>query len=224
VDAAELAGKYDAHYYAHNCGSPYARDAAWLGLFAGIADRLVSDVLGGGPDGGAVLDAGCAWGLLVEALRERGVEAYGLEVSDYALANVAEEVRPYCAKGSIADPLPRRYRLVVCIEVLEHMTSQDAERALANICAHTDDVLFSSTPFDYKEATHVNVQPPERWGELFARHGFFRDVEHDASYITPWAVRFRRRNEPLPRLVRDYERKYFLLWKENVDLRRGARL
>ena len=33
-------------------------------------------------------------------------------------------------------------------------------------------------------------------------------------------MRFRRRNDPLPRLVRDYERKFWLLWKENTDLRK----
>lgn len=31
-------------------------------------------------------------------------------------------------------------------------------------------------------------------------------------------VRFPRVNELLPRVVRDYERKFWLLWKENQDL------
>ena len=48
---------------------------------------------------------------------------------------------------------------------------------MANLCPHTADVLFSSTPFDYDEATHLNVQPPDYWAALFARHGFYRDVD-----------------------------------------------
>jgi hypothetical protein len=99
------------------------------------------------------------------------------------------------------------------------MEPQDARRAAENLCRHTDDILFSSTPFDYKEATHYNVRPPEYWSELFAKYGFFRDVDYDATYITDWAVRYRKLEEPLHRHVRNYERKYWLLWKENKDLR-----
>ena len=88
------------------------------------------------------------------------------------------------------------------------MTAEDAEAAIANFCRHTDDVLFSSSPVDYREPTHVNVRRPEYWAEQFARHGFHRDVDFDASFVTSWATRFRRRREPMHRLVRDYERRY----------------
>lgn len=205
---------FDAHYYAHNCGRPYQRDEEWLRFFGGIADRIVSDI-----QPATVLDAGCAWGFLVEALRKRDVKAFGVDISEYAIQNVLEDIRPYCWVGSVADPFPQNYDLIVSIEVLEHMPQKEAEKAVANFCQHTDHVLFSSTPFDYKEATHFNVHPPEYWAELFARQGFFREVDFDASFVTPWAVHFRRKNEPLVKMVREYERKFFLLWKENVDLR-----
>jgi len=162
-------------------------------------------------------------GFLVEELRRRGVECYGVDISEYAIARVHPDVRPFCWVGSITEPFPQRYDLIVCIEIVEHMPAAEAEKAIANLCQHTDDILFSSTPFDYKELTHFNVQPPEYWAELFARQGFFRDVDFDASFIVPWAVRFRRKTEPLPRLVREYERRFWLLWKENVDLRELGR-
>jgi hypothetical protein len=179
-----------------------------------VAERIVSDI---GP--GTVLDAGCGWGFLVEKLRERNVEAWGIDVSEYAIEKVHEDIRPYCRVASALDPLPHKYDLVITIEVLEHMPSAEAGRAAANLCAYTDDILFSSTPFDYKEATHFNVRPPEEWAELFARQGFLRDVDFDASFVTPWALRLRRQDETKVRMVREYERKFFLLWKENVDLR-----
>ena len=47
----------------------------------------------------------------------------------------------------------------------------------------------------------MNVRPPEYWAEQFARQGFVRDVDFDASFITPWAVRFRRSAEPLHRVI-----------------------
>jgi hypothetical protein len=103
---------------------------------------------------------------------------------------------------------------------LEHLPQSDAERAIAYFCQASDDILFSSTPLDYREVTHFNVQPIEYWTYQFALHGFVRDVDFDASFITPWAVRFRRNREPWPRVLQDYERRFWLLWKENSDLRR----
>ena len=72
---------------------------------------------------------------------------------------------------------------------------------------------------DYKEATHFNVQPPDYWAALFARHGFVRDVDFDARFITDWAVRFRKNAEPVHRIVQAFERKFWLLWQENTGLR-----
>lgn len=207
---------FDAYYYANCCGRPYARDEQWLRFFAGIADRIAADTPGTGLK---VLDAGCAMGLLVEALRARGVDAEGLDISEYAIAKVEGPARGHCRVASLTDPLPGRYDLIVCIEVLEHMPAADAQAALTNICAHTDDVLFSSSPFDLAEATHVNVLPPEGWAELFAREGFLRDLDYDASYITPWAVRYRRRRETIPRVVREYERAAARLAIERNELR-----
>lgn len=205
---------FDAYYFANCCGRPYARDEEWFRFFGGIADRIVSDI-----QPGSVLDAGCAWGLLVEVLRQKGVEAYGIDISPYAIEKVHPDVKEFCWVGSVVEPFPQVYDLMVCIEVLEHMPKDESELAVKIICEHTQDVLFSSTPFDYREATHLNVQPPEYWAELFARSGFFRDVDFDATFITPWAVRFRRKQLPLTRLVREYERKLFLFGKENADLR-----
>src|SRR5688572_27008446 len=177
-------GVYDAFYYAHSCGDrPYERQEHWLNFFAAVADHVVAAIA---PQ--TVLDAGCAMGFLVEALRDRGVEAFGIDISEYAIGRVREDVRPYCAVASVSEPFPRRrYDLIACIEVLEHLPPREGEQAVANLCRHADDVLFSSTPNDHKEATHVNVQPPEYWAELFAREGFYRDVEFDATFISPWA-------------------------------------
>jgi GT2 family glycosyltransferase/glycosyltransferase involved in cell wall biosynthesis/SAM-dependent methyltransferase len=158
-------------------------------------------------------------GFLVEGLRAEGIDAFGIDISDYAIDQVHESVQEYCWQGSIVDPFPQDYDLIVCIEVLEHLKPEETEKAIENICNHTDEILFSSTPFDYKEATHYNVRPPEFWAKKFAQHGFVRDVDYDASYITPWATKFSRSTAPMHRVISDYERRFFLLWKENNDLR-----
>jgi glycosyltransferase involved in cell wall biosynthesis len=205
---------FDAYYYEHGCGRPYERDEGWLNFFDGIAKRIIEE-----SEPKTVLDAGCALGFLVEAFRNRGVEAFGVDISKYAIENVYADIKPYCWVGSVCEPFPQKYDLITSIEVLEHLPQPDSEKAIANLCAHANEIIFSSTPFDYKESTHFNVQPPEYWAEQFARCGFYRDLESDMSFITPWAVKFVKTNRSNPRLVREYERKFWYLWKENTDLR-----
>ena len=205
---------FDKTYFESGCGRPYSRDEAWLSFFGGIADRIISDI-----QPRTVLDAGCAIGMMVERLRDRGVEAWGIDISDYAISVAHESVKPYVTVASVTEPLARRYDLVVCQEVLEHMPRADSEKAVANICLSTDDVLFSSSPFDFREATHLNVQPLEYWAGLFARHGFFHDVDFDATFITPWAMRLRKGYRTTVELARDFERRWWRLQNENVELR-----
>ncbi len=144
---------FDAFYYAHGCGLPYERNEQWLGFFQQIADRIIADF-----QPNTVLDAGCAKGFLVEGFRNRGIEAWGVDISEHAIQSVHESVKPFCWEGSIADPFPNRYDFIITIEVLEHMPAELGRLAIANLCAHSDRILFTSTPFDYKEATHYNVQ------------------------------------------------------------------
>ena len=214
MNRADERSLYDAFYFQHCCGKPYERTQEWLDFFGNIADTIVRRIQ---PQ--TVLDVGCAMGFLVEGLRERDVEADGIDVSEYAIRQVRPDLQSYCRVSSILEPLSRRYDLIVSIEVLEHLSPALCENAIKNICTATDDVLFSSTPFDYREPTHVNVQPIEYWAELFALNGFVRDFDFDASFITPWAVRFRKTTEPLHRIIRLYERREWALRKENEELR-----
>ena len=215
LDADTLAGAFDADYFAHHCGPvPYERNDEFQRLFDYISANIVRGIA---PK--TVFDAGCAIGMLVESLRKQGVEAYGSDISEFAIDQVPEEYREFCFVGSVTEPLGRRYDLITCIEVLEHLLPEDARKAIENLCQHTDDILFSSSPLDYKEVSHVNVHPPEYWVELFAQQDFYRDVEFDASFLAPWAVRLRRRRDPIPRIIAPYERQLWLLLQENKAAR-----
>jgi SAM-dependent methyltransferase len=205
---------YGRYYYRHDCGIPYERNSHWLEFFGKIADAIVRDLR---PT--SVLDAGCAMGFLVEALRARGVETWGIDVSEYAISQVHESVREFCRVGSIAEPLPRRYDLIVSIEVLEHIPPAEGAAAISNLCAATDRLLLSTTPDDYGEATHLNVQSPEVWSAALAREGFLREVERDVTYVTPWAALYSRREEPLAETVSRYDRAWVRHRREADQLR-----
>jgi len=210
--------EYGSYYYRHDCGIPYERNEHWLDFFDRIAESIVREF-----HPSSVLDAGCAMGFLVEALRKRGVAASGVDVSEYAISQVHDSVAEHCAVASLADPLPGRYDLITCIEVLEHVPPESADAAIANLCAASDRLLISASPSDYAEPTHLNVQPPEAWSALLAREGFFREVERDLSYVTPWAALYVRREEPLPETIRRYDRSWWRLRNEVQEVR-GALL
>src|SRR5712691_7380327 len=185
---------YDAAYYRQHCGPlPCERSEPWLGFFAHIAETLIRSLR---PR--RVFDAGCAWGFLVEAFRDRGVEAWGVDISPYAIGQVRQDMRPYCRVASLAEPIDGSFDLITCIEVLEHMPENEAEQAIRNLCGATDVILFSSTPSDLSEPTHVNVRPVVSWLHLFSEQGFAPDVIFDASFVSAHAFLLRRRRDPLP--------------------------
>ncbi len=202
LDMKEL---YNHEYYHNCCGPiPYESDSHFLEFFRGIANRIVADF-----HPKTVLDAGCAMGYLVAALRDLGVEAYGVDISEYAISMVRDDIKPYCFVGSLAEDLPRElpkhFDIVTSIEVLEHMYAEDGEKAIHNICAVADRILFSSSPNDFTENTHFNVQQREYWAKCFATEGFLDEVNYEPSYITSWAVCYVKSDNWLKQ-VEDYER------------------
>jgi len=182
---------YDAAYYENHCGDiPYERNDHWLRFFSGIAENLIRSFK---PQ--RVFDAGCGWGFLVEAFWDRSVEAWGRDISDYAISKVRRDVKPYCTVGSLTDPIEGHFELITCIEVLEHMPEAEAKQAIEHMCRAGDVILFSSTPSDLAEESHVNVQPVIYWLRLFRQHGFAPDILYDCSYISPHAFLVRRQAE-----------------------------
>lgn len=208
--------EYGAFYFRHDCGVPYERNDHWLGFFDEVAEAIVRTL-----HPTSVLDVGCAMGFLVEALVKRGVDARGVDVSEYAISQVDDSVADRCRVGSATDPIDRRYDLVTCIEVLEHLPPSESDRALANLCSATDRVLVSTTPADFSEASHLNVRPPEAWAADFAREGLLRNLDLDFSVLTPWASLFAREDQPLPEIVRRYDGAWSRLRTEVGELRRA---
>lgn len=199
---------YNAEYYKEydvGCGKVDYSDSEYTkGFLTQIAQKIADDL-----HPRTVLDAGCAMGHLVAALRDLGVEAYGVDISAYAISKVREDVRPFCKVGSLTEPLPAglpdRYDLVVTIEVLEHLYAEDGRQAIRNLCQLTDKVLFTSTPDDFTEPTHVNVQQREYWCRVFFENGFVDDLNYRPRYLTSHALLFRR-SANIERQVEDYER------------------
>ena len=192
--ATPPASEYGCDYYdAYGRLGPcvYTRENPhWLRFFGSVADEIIRQL-----NPRTVLDVGCAKGFLVECLRDRGVEAYGFDVSEYAIREVRPDIKAYCWVGSATSGISKNYDLISCIEVCEHLSETDAQDAIRQMTSHTDTILFSSTPSDFTEPTHVNVRPIIDWLRLFAEFSFAPDQAIGAGFVAPQAMLLRRAQE-----------------------------
>ena len=125
------------------------------------------------------VDYGCAKGFLVNALRIIGCDAYGEDISEYAIKNCPESVREY-----ISLPNDKFYDLLICKDVLEHVEEKDLPEVLGKIKAKSNKFFFviplgDDNRFRIREyevdITHVTKKDEEWWINLFESQGFKLD-------------------------------------------------
>tara|TARA_S200000501_G_scaffold374906_1_gene425537 strand:+ start:1761 stop:2375 length:615 start_codon:yes stop_codon:yes gene_type:complete len=122
------------------------------------------------------LDYGCAKGFLVNALRLLEFEAYGEDISDYAINNCHPNV-----EGFISKPTNKFYDLIFCKDVLEHVPENDLPNLLTNFSKRCNQ-FFAVVPFadnglyrirEYEvDVTHITRGDETWWLELFRDSGF----------------------------------------------------
>lgn len=204
---------YNADYYSdyvEGYGQNYNDRELWTAQFQNLARRIV-DLYS--PK--TFLDVGCAYGYLVEALRDLGVEAYGVDISSYAVSQAREDIRKYCYVANVVEGLPkelqRKYDCISTVEVIEHLHEEDAQPFIHVLCSYTNQIIFSSTPDVFDDPSHFNVQQQEYWVKRFSREGFLRDFSSDVSFISPQAIAFRREKKEQDHLIEDYEHEIRIL-------------
>lgn len=198
---ATTSDDYAAVYYHDYSGPPYTyEEQHWKTFFGRIADEIIALFA---PT--SAYDAGCAKGFLVRALADRGVDARGGDISAFAIAGAPAGLAERLEVKDLTEPFNRRYDVISCVEVLEHMAPEDALAAIENVCAATDVVILSTTPDDFAEPTHVNIRQAAGWSQDFGSHGFFRRTDIDASFLSPWAVVFAKQKVSAVQLVSRYE-------------------
>jgi SAM-dependent methyltransferase len=122
----------------------------------------------------SVLDVGCGGGEWLAAFRGHGVaDVYG--VDPYAVG-AADLLIPQerVAAIDVREPfdLGRRFDLVLCLEVAEHLPGSAASTLIDSLTAHGDVVVFSAALPGQGGQGHLNEQWLEYWSELFGRRGF----------------------------------------------------
>jgi hypothetical protein len=121
------------------------------------------------------VDYGCAKGFLVHALRILGVEAYGEDISEYAISNCHPKVSEY-----LSLPNENKYDLLIAKDILEHVEEQDIPEILAKFTNKAkqfffviplgDDNLFRIREYEV-DITHVTKKDEEWWIDIFNKNG-----------------------------------------------------
>jgi SAM-dependent methyltransferase len=122
----------------------------------------------------SVLDVGCGAGAWLAEYRNRGIADYlgvdGAYVQRSSLLISAEHFQ----NQDVTQPfeLGRRFDMVQCLEVGEHLPKASSAILVENLTRHGDAVLFSAATPGQGGENHINEQTHEYWRALFAEHGY----------------------------------------------------
>jgi SAM-dependent methyltransferase len=96
-----------------------------------------------------VLDVGCGPGFLMLFLHELGVDVRGIDFAPAALELAPAAVRDRIVLGEVVDAhVPERsHDLVICREVLEHLSALQIRRVVAQLCRASSRFVYVTARF-----------------------------------------------------------------------------
>ena len=97
---AALAGHYQAHGRGFDLREAFARDPGRFAALSLQAPEVFADLSKNRLDLATLR-------FLFDLARECGVEAFGIDISEYAIGQVHADIRAFCSQGSIAAPFGR---------------------------------------------------------------------------------------------------------------------
>ena len=95
------------------------------------------------------LEVGAAMGYLVESLRELDIEAYGVDVSKFAVENSSPAARSYMSQVDLRGNIPvedSSYDMVIALETLEHLPPEGVPAAVKEISRATKGWVYVTIP------------------------------------------------------------------------------
>ena len=113
------------------------------------------------------LDVGCATGFVVEALRELGVDAEGVDISQYAIDHAAKGAVGHVRQGDLRHGLPfadHSFELITALETLEHLDPVDVPAAIGEIARVASRWVLCTIP-----SFGPNRNGPGGWFQVKAR-------------------------------------------------------
>ncbi len=121
---------------------------------------------------GTIVDVGCGLGNTISEFRKHGIEAFGVEGSGLAISKSKESEHIHQADLNQPLNLGRKFDLVWCVEVLEHIHPKFVDVIVESLCRHGNRLLVSAAPPGQHGELHFNEQPKEYWISKFTMAGF----------------------------------------------------
>jgi SAM-dependent methyltransferase len=122
----------------------------------------------------SVIDVGCGLGAWLSVFRQHGIEDIwgvdGPHIDRRLLEIPPDRFQPADLREPIR--LPRRFDLVVSVEVAEHLPPECAAAFVDSLTALGSVVLFSAAIPHQGGVHHLNEQWPEYWAEHFGRNRY----------------------------------------------------
>lgn len=158
-------------------------------------------------DNDKIIDYGCAKGYLVKAMRILDIEAFGFDVSSYAIAHVDSEVRKYCNLIEDDKFLQNgNYNWLISKDVLEHMGEEDIDFLLKESIGKVNK-MFHVIPLGdgdgnfivpeyHDDPSHIQIQNKDWWVRKFEQFGWdVVDFKYDVSGIkSNWTEKYKYGN------------------------------
>jgi cyclopropane fatty-acyl-phospholipid synthase-like methyltransferase len=142
--------------------------------------------------GEGVLDFGCAKGYYVKAFRLLHRDAWGCDISEYAISKADSETKPFVSLiKDTSIPFQREFDYIIAKDVLEHMTESQVCAfldAAKNICSKKMLVIVPLAvegkyiiPEDELDITHILRSTQEEWIERFDSNGW--EIQKAANQV-----------------------------------------
>ena len=122
----------------------------------------------------SVLDIGCGRGGWLMKWRDAGCETVAGVDGDYVDLKSLYILKDEFKALNISEKfdLGRRFDLVQCLEVAEHIAPSASETLVDNITRHSDVVVFSAALPGQGGTQHINERSLEYWRALFRDRGY----------------------------------------------------
>ncbi len=122
----------------------------------------------------SVIDIGCGIGAWLSIWEKRGLKEImgvdGLHVDKKQLRIKAENFTQFNLEEGFKSN--KKYELVTCLEVAEHLPEKSAGVLIKSLCMLGDVILFSAAIPGQEGTLHINEQYPEYWINLFNKNGY----------------------------------------------------
>lgn len=121
----------------------------------------------------SVLDVGCGDCSFLSSFCVEGIECVGLDGSAAATAYVPAGAIVEQADLEDGFEMGKKFDLVSCIEVAEHLPKRCAKNLVAALTSHSNRaIVFSAAHPGQGGVGHINEQPSQYWVRLFATYGW----------------------------------------------------